>query len=54
MLFININDLCSLAFECVDLNYIPRTPNEDRDCWKEIVLWILRETSITKFEAVTC
>jgi len=54
MLFINIDDSCSVAFECAGLNHIPHTPNEDRDCWKENVLWILRDTSITKSEAVTC
>ena len=54
MFFTTISDLCSLAFECADLNQFSHTPNEVRDCWKETVLWVLRDTSITKFEAVAC
>jgi hypothetical protein len=54
MLFITVNDLCSLAFECAELNHFPHTPSEDRDCWKETALWVLRDTSITKCEAITC
>jgi hypothetical protein len=54
MLFITINDLYSLAFEYAESNHFLHTPNEDRHCWKETVLWVLPDTFITKFEAVTC
>lgn len=50
---VTISELRIVVFKFAQSNHFPRTPNKNRNRWKEMVLYVYVTTPTTKTEAAT-